>query len=64
MCSSSPHQPNRRPIPEQEKPAQETMDEASDETARRQMMRRGIMSTFSQDRGYSAAQNGKKENLG
>ena len=61
MCTSSPKMPRQRAT-EPQKPAQESMDAASDETARRQMMRRGVMSMFSESRGIGTAQT--KENLG
>lgn len=51
MCSA-PSAPKARPV-EPAKPAQENMDAASDATIRAQMLRRGVMSTFSEARGYS-----------
>lgn len=66
MCSA-PSAPKARPI-EPAKPAQESMDAASDATMRAQMLRRGVMSTFSESRGYSdsapAAGSAKSETLG
>lgn len=52
MCSA-PSAPKARPV-EPAKPAQESMDAASDAAVRAQMLRRGVMSTFSESRGYSA----------
>ena len=64
MCTGgSPKVPTAEPI-EPSKPAQASMDAASDSTLRAQMMRRGVYATFSQDRGYGTAADQKSEKLG
>lgn len=61
MCSA-PSAPKARPV-EPAKPAQADMDNASDAAARAQMQRRGLMSAFSESRGYTD-QAQKSETLG
>lgn len=68
MCvGSTPKVEKATPV-EAYKPAQPAMDAASDATAREQMMRRGVASMFSRQRGYgtetAAAESGKADKLG
>jgi len=64
MCTSSPKVPTADSV-EPAKPAQASMDAASDSTLRAQMMRRGVYSMFSQNRGYgTSVTDQKSETLG